>query len=478
MSNAQKLANYNALAVDSRVEQRKADTQAAISWYSATSPSFSAALSLLHPVPPVIPGNTNTATKSISRKERKLKPLSKVVYDPDWLEDLMNTSDVDFNRTVLSNAREAIFQHLTADRRSPHQAEVADGVTDNFHLNMVLKPAAAIASAFEEVSITAGYAFAQNSTESDLIVFTPLSQDTERKPWIAIEDKRAAVFTAHEAEFLGYAEESSFPWPVNSDATSGLRMWMQIWGQMFKYQVDFAKIFSPVGVVYIHREPSSDVLHFSRRHMRSRSDHNQPPTLYQIIRANPTFDYIVSSLMILILYLSVFWRLLTGLRIIYIATGYKPTLFRVLRSSRPVSWYFPHFVGEGASGAVWRSVDGTEVVKVYDDRDVALHEALILELANTKDPDLPIPRFLGLVDDGDDLGVVMTYSGAPVSCISEDAIPQIRQTLIALHAIGVHHHDVRPANVLVHHGGTVNLIDFDRAMLREGLCEGCADALV
>lgn len=47
--------------------------------------------------------------------------------------------------------------------------------------------------------------------------------------------------------------------------------------------------------------------------------------------------------------------------------------------------------------------------------------------------------------------------------------------LHALHRNGIHHHDIRPDNVLVNEEGKVTLIDFDRACRVNGPCQNCSD---
>ena len=50
---------------------------------------------------------------------------------------------------------------------------------------------------------------------------------------------------------------------------------------------------------------------------------------------------------------------------------------------------------------------------------------------------------------------------------------QLLTVLRKLHSCGIHHHDVRPANVMVDNSGVVTLIDFDRAEEVYGACKGC-----
>jgi hypothetical protein len=52
---------------------------------------------------------------------------------------------------------------------------------------------------------------------------------------------------------------------------------------------------------------------------------------------------------------------------------------------------------------------------------------------------------------------------------------QLLTALHKLHSCGIHHHDVRPSNVMVDNSGVVTLIDFDRAEEVYGECKDCPD---
>ncbi|KAJ6536099.1 hypothetical protein B0H19DRAFT_1079626 [Mycena capillaripes] len=68
-------------------------------------------------------------------------------------------------------------------------------MTDTFHLNVILTPAIRITAAIRnEQTLAAGSAASQNSTKGDLMVFTLSTADDIRPPWLAVEDKRLAVF--------------------------------------------------------------------------------------------------------------------------------------------------------------------------------------------------------------------------------------------------------------------------------------------
>ncbi|KAJ6484553.1 kinase-like domain-containing protein [Mycena vulgaris] len=135
---------------------------------------------------------------------------------------------------------------------------------------------------------------------------------------------------------------------------------------------------------------------------------------------------------------------------------------------------FTMVVGHGASGTVWRSANGSDVVKIFEDGERAFHEAAVLETAR----ELQVPRFRGVVSDGEETGVVMSYAGTPIQSIErapDGQKQQLAQTITSLHAIGIHHHDVRPDNVLIDNRGALTLIDFDQAEFVHESCVGCPD---
>ncbi|KAJ7439389.1 hypothetical protein B0H11DRAFT_1934538 [Mycena galericulata] len=128
-----------------------------------------------------------------------------------------------------------------------------------------------------------------------------------------------------------------------------------------------------------------------------------------------------------------------------------------------------------ASGTVWRSAIGSDVVNlIFEDGDLPFHGAAVLETAR----EFQVPRFRGVVSDGEETGVVMSYTGTPIQsieCAPDGQKQQLAQTIMSLHAIGIHHHDVRPDNVLIDTRGVLTLIDFDQAELVHESCVGCPD---
>ncbi|KAJ6484554.1 hypothetical protein DFH09DRAFT_397652 [Mycena vulgaris] len=256
--------------------------------------------------------------------------------------------------------RASLLPDLTSDRRKPSQAETSENVTDAFHLNFILTPATRIAAAMRnEQSLSAGFAASQNSTKGDLMVFTPLSSvDDKRSPWVTVEDKRLEVFTAHCDEFCSYASQARFPWPETAikmkNATPGLRMWIQIWGQIEEYQVNFGKVFSPAGVTYVRRQPDSDELFFSQIYttlnqevtrttclILEAREQAERPRLQEKTVAGRAIVWLRRNLWTIVLPWLINWKLrasllwnhLRGSNGIYILFHRRPTFFGVVRDS-------------------------------------------------------------------------------------------------------------------------------------------------
>ncbi|KAF7336420.1 Kinase-like protein [Mycena sanguinolenta] len=175
---------------------------------------------------------------------------------------------------------------------------------------------------------------------------------------------------------------------------------------------------------------------------------------------------------------ALFWRYWTGSCAIYILFNERARFLRDVSrevgiTRRFLPTLFTQFVGEGASGVVWRSLFGSQVVKVFNDREGALREVNALRKAR----DLQVPTLQGVVEEGDEIGVIMSYEGISMGNLDRATGEQRRQlldTLESLHARGIHHHDIRGSNVLVDRQGNVTLIDFDRAEL-DAKCVSCSD---
>ncbi|KAJ6529861.1 hypothetical protein DFH09DRAFT_1184751, partial [Mycena vulgaris] len=387
---------------------------------------YKGALALLDQVPPVRPGGHGTATKSVSKKENRLRPLRKTTSDPEWLESNIarrqpsdDASQHGFGAIMPVLSRPSLLPDLTSDRRKPSQAETSENQT-----------------------LSAGFAASQNFTKGDLMVFTPLSSvDDKRTPWVTVEDKRLEVFTTHCEEFRSYASQARFPWPETA---------LLMKDQMEEYKVDFGNIFSPTGVTYVRRQPDSDELCFSQIYTtlnqevarttylileaREQAERPRPQaktvagTVVGWLRRN-LWAIVIPWLINWKLRASLLWNYLRGLNGIYILY-HHPTFFGVVRdsvctASRISPSLFTMVVGHGASGTVWRSANGTDVVKILEDSELAFH-------------------IRGVVSDGEETGVVMSYTGTPIESIErapDNQKQQLAQTLVSLHAIGIHHHD-------------------------------------
>ncbi|KAJ6574114.1 hypothetical protein B0H19DRAFT_600469 [Mycena capillaripes] len=132
------------------------------------------------------------------------------------------------------------------------------------------------------------------------------------------------------------------------------------------------------------------------------------------------------------------------------------------------------YFGEGATGITLNSLAGSQVIKLFRDRDLAFHEANVLRRARG----IPnIPSFHGVVSNGDRIGVVLSYEGTAIRNLASLTLEHKRQLLETLHSLhdrGIHHHDVREQNIVVDHRGAISLIDFDCATL-DGHCVSCSD---
>jgi hypothetical protein len=103
------------------------------------------------------------------------------------------------------------------------------------------------------------------------------------------------------------------------------------------------------------------------------------------------------------------------------ASRHSPYSHDSLSNSLFLPTLFTELIGEGASGLVWRSLTRSQVVKVFNDRDLALREANVLEHARS----LPVPTLQGVVEGEGETGVVMSYEGNPIGDL-ERATPEQR----------------------------------------------------
>ncbi|KAF7334847.1 hypothetical protein MSAN_02361000 [Mycena sanguinolenta] len=478
LTNDQKVVRWDEIYSKdgSALERHLLATDIASAWLRNPNATYSEALTILDQIPPMRPGNGGEETKCVSMKERTLTPLAKVTLEPAWIDTVVQQRKQSFDAVVPDDARINIHPHLNTDRRKPASAELTEGATDEFHLTQILRPAVAVAAM--------------------------TVQDEQRLELVSIEDKRLEVFSAHCAEFCGYGAEDKFPWPEDAEfetAKAGMRMWIQVWGQMEAYHVNYAKVFSVHGVIHIRRsETRRDELIFSRTYTcldgevtrsvclileareRNIAEAQRLQTLggrldlsSQLVRA-----FVLGCITKWKLLAALFWGYWTGSCAIYILFNNRALFFRDVSrqvgiTRRFLPTLFTQFVGEGASGVVWRSLSGSQVVKMFHDRDRALHEVKVLEHAR----DLRVPTLQGVVEDGVEIGVIMSYEGIPLGGLNRATFEQRRQLLDilkSLHARGIHHHDIRGSNILVGPQGAITLIDFDRAEL-DAKCVRCSD---
>ncbi|KAJ6464235.1 hypothetical protein DFH09DRAFT_1382240, partial [Mycena vulgaris] len=439
--------------------------------------TYAEALPLLDQIPPmrpaiVEPGHGASFTKIVSKKEKALPALRKVTLDAGWIDAIVAQREPSFTTVVPHAYKHKISNLMDADHREPAPAELAESATDEFHINKILRPAVKVAAAMlDEKLLTVGFPRMENHTKGDISVYTPLTKEDEhRLYWASIEDKRLEVFRAHRAEFCSYGDHDHFPWPENANdfenATPGKRMWIQIWGQMHEYKVHYGKIFS-IGDGEVTRSLCM-ILEARKRAQvafaRARTIPGRLDLFSRLVRA-----FVLGWITKWKLLASLFWGYWKGSCGIYVLCNSRAIFFRDISGKANITrlflpTLFTEFLGEGASGVVWRSLAGSHVVKVFNNRDLALHEANILEHARN----LPVPTLQGVVEGERETGLVMSYEGTPIGDLNRATPEQKHQLLCALtslHARGIHHHDLRGSNVLVGPQGAVTLIDFDRAEL-------------
>ncbi|KAJ7212496.1 kinase-like domain-containing protein [Mycena pura] len=302
-----------------------------------------------------------------------------------------------------------------------------------------------------------------------------------RKGRMTIEDKKMAAFEQHGAEFLALIGQKEFPWPRRLQSPPP-----QLWTQMQTWNVLVGKFSTAIGVLYVRRRGSSGQLECSR--LYNSLDGDVTRTTCVILEAETlaeeeaarlaslgaatlyveTWRRLCSWATIAWLYCVLLWKAFCGRRGVYVLGGGQPAFFKVRDDMR---------LGCGASGVVWRSAGGSQVVKLFRDPEAALHEAEMLQRAQG----LAVPTLQGVVEDAGETGVVMSYRGSAIRDFRETTHKQKRQlvqALKSLHERGIHHHDVREENVLLDDDGTVTLVDFDRAEVVDGLCFGCADIII
>ncbi|KAF8146130.1 hypothetical protein K438DRAFT_1870417 [Mycena galopus ATCC 62051] len=507
-TNQEKIELYDRIPEKERLELQMSAVTAASAWLANPAATYAEAIAILDQIPPMRPGHGGEETKYVSAKEKTLAPLGKVTLESDWVETIVQQRKHSFETPVPAAYRCHIFQYMVADHHEPASAELTEGATDEFHMAQILHPAVNVAKGMlNDKHLSVGYPRMQNSTQGDLFVYTAMTvADEERLELVSIENKRLEVFRAHCDEFCSYGAEGKFPWPEDAgafaNATAGKRMWIQVWGQMEEYNVNYAKIFSIHGVIHVRRSDARrDELIFSRTYTcldgevtrsvclileardRNRAEMDRLRTVAgrldlssQLVRA-----FVRGWITKWKLLAALFWGYWTGSCAIYILFNNRAIFLRDISrevgiTRRFLPTLFTHFVGEGASGVVWRSLSGSQVVKVFNDRERALREVNALDHARN----LRVPALQGVVEEGHEIGVIMSYEGIPLGALDRATLGQRRQlldTLKSLHARGIHHHDIRGSNVLVGPQGAVTLIDFDRAEL-DAKCVCCSDMVL
>ncbi|KAJ7840171.1 hypothetical protein B0H14DRAFT_2587569 [Mycena olivaceomarginata] len=100
-------------------------------------------------------------------------------------------------------------------------------------------------------------------------------------------------------------------------------------------------------------------------------------------------------------------------------TTSEMSLTQLLNSPDPLSPQFPlhpfEMTPSHQSNRGGLETGRSDVVKIFEDSELAFHEATVLETAR----ELRVPTFRGVVSDGEETGVVMSYTGAPIRSIEQ-----------------------------------------------------------
>ncbi|KAJ7221238.1 hypothetical protein GGX14DRAFT_669143 [Mycena pura] len=484
-----KIMRWEGWSEDYRADRSFHDVLYSASCGTNEQATFKQALERLDIICPIRPGGGSGATKEMSQTERKMTPLKRLVWNGDWVEECVAAHGDKFDRIVSKNARKTIASFLGRDRYTPRPPEGNERDTDAFHLAEILQPAAAIASAVNgrEFECTSG--IYNDGVVTDLMVWRRTGE--VRKGRVTIEDKKMAAFEQHGAEFLALIGQKEFPWPRRAQSPPPqVRMWVQV------------VLFPKVNTGRLAMDANADLGRFcgqvffrNWRPLFSTETSPKPPA-HVILEAETlaeearlaslgaatlyveTWRRLCSWATIAWLYCVLLWKAFCGRRGVYVFGGGRPVFFNVRDD---MSLFFPSLftsrLGCGASGVVWRSAGGSQVVKLFRDPETALHEAEMLQRAQG----LAAPTLQGVVEDDCETGVVMSYRGSAIRDFRETTHNQKRQivqALKSLHERGIHHHDVREENVLLDDNGTLTLVDFDRAEVVDGLCFGCADMYI
>ncbi|KAJ7501035.1 hypothetical protein B0H11DRAFT_2224875 [Mycena galericulata] len=461
------------------------------------------ALHLFQKIPPVTLGGDSVKTKDMSETERKFRSLRRVTLVSDWVDKLVasvNFADVSVNYDQRLQMASALLE----DRQKPFGPDRVERTVDDYHRRFILDPATKVAGIMMGKKIKVTYAPQTEGVATDLRVCDEEDTEDGQVNYIVAEDKRSRVWRIHESKLLALLEKETFPTFKPHETPPGeVRICVQIHVQMHKFQVFYGKILSPCGVIYVRRGVNKDCLEFSRVYHNLDDDVRRTACLIMEAEKHPQGCYVASlpaSLRsfskiwpICAIYAWVHRQVLQLLLLLYTLRG-SPTvaigpeghwsLFEVLHSWQSSSLKFPSifskYLGAGASGDVWLSNDGKYVIKIFAKQDIAENEAEVL-LTCQQYPEVAVPTFYGLYSDGWRFAVVTRYVGStigPFDDAEQGQRQQLRRILHALHHRGIHHHDVRPANVMVNKSGVVTLIDFDRASWVHGECKNCTDLQV
>ncbi|KAJ7859011.1 hypothetical protein B0H14DRAFT_2577390 [Mycena olivaceomarginata] len=171
-TNTEKIAAYDLRPEEFKVKRRQ-DLRRAGDWLADPAVTYEDALSLLQQLPPVRPGEGGTATKSMSEKERTLRPLRKVTSQADWLDNCIPRHHHLFKAAVPEDDKPDIYQFLVTDHWKPTKAETTENATDLFHVNFIVEPATRIVASIQrEPRLQAGFARMRSGTKTDLRVYT------------------------------------------------------------------------------------------------------------------------------------------------------------------------------------------------------------------------------------------------------------------------------------------------------------------
>ncbi|KAF8127785.1 hypothetical protein K438DRAFT_1789767 [Mycena galopus ATCC 62051] len=499
VSNYDKILAYDALDERQQKAQFESHVEAASAWmldqpFNSNPLTCETALRLLHKVPPVKPGGQSYKTKKLSETERNIIPrLHRVSLVPDWMDGLVVTTNFD-EIAVDKIQRMEMGPALMEDRLKPFGPDEVEQTVDHYHRKFILDPACKIAGVALGKQMRVEYAPRTDGSATDLRVCDEQATNSAKTNYIVAEDKRGLVWLKHESKLLTLlTNEEVRKFERHEEPPSEVRICIQIYVQMQKFRVSYGKILSPAGVIYVRRGRENGHLEFSRIYhdldndaqKRPRGPHalSLPSSLRQFSEISFVGAFLV-WLHRLALQFLLLLHWLQGTPTIAFGPEGHWSLFEAMHPWQTFSLTFPKifstYIGSGASGDIWLSRDRKYVLKVFTKQAAAEKEADIL-LTCQQYPEVAVPTFHGLYSDGWRFAIVTRYAGStigPLEDLTQDQRQQLLSSLHALHRRGIHHHDVRSANVMVDESGAVTLIDFDRAERIHGECKYCSDVEV